>query len=118
MNIRQKILGMVTASAVALSAAGCTTTQVTNFLAQVQADTAQACKFVPTIATILAVAQSLGFAPAAIAGAVVATVAGKICSQVPPPTSARYQALAPVNGGAARTVAVDNGVRINGWRTQ
>ncbi len=116
--IRSKVLGMVTAGAVALSAAGCTTTQVTNFLAQVQADTAQACKFVPTIQTILAVAQSLGFAPAAIAGAVVTTVANKICSQVPSPASARYQALAPVNGGAARTVAVTDGVRINGWRTQ
>jgi peroxiredoxin len=36
--------------------------------------------FVPTIDTILAVAASLGFAPASIAGAAITTVANAICS--------------------------------------
>ena len=116
MNIRQRIFGLVTASAVALSA-GCSTTQITDFLKQVQADTAQACLFVPTIDTILAVAAALGIPAAGIFGPAISTVASAICSQVPPPVSAKYRALAPLNGGAAKTAGSVNGVPINGWRT-
>ena len=97
--------------------AGCSTTQITDFLGQVQADAAAACLFVPTIETILAVAQSLGFAPAAIGGAAIQTVANAICSQVPKPASARFRAL-PLRGiGPAVNVGNFNGVQINGWRT-
>ena len=106
---------MSTAVACSVMLGACSTTQVTNFLAQVQADTAAACLFVPTIDTILAVAQSLGFAPAAIAGAAITTVANAICSQVPPPASAKYRALAK-QGGPAKGIGSVNGVQISGWR--
>ena len=115
--MRRKILGLVTAGAVALSTVGCSTTQITDFLGQVQADTASACAFVPTINTILAVAAALGFAPASIAGAAIQTVASAICQQVPPPASARYQALSPRGVGPARTVSTFGNIPITGWRT-
>ena len=95
---------------------GCTTTQVTDFLAQVQATTAQVCLFVPTIETILAVAASLGIPVTAIVGGAIGTVATAICSQVPPPASARYHALFPRGAGPARTIGNVNGIVINGWR--
>lgn len=94
---------------------GCSTTQVTDFLGQVQAATATACKFVPTIDTILAIAGSLGFAPATAAAAAVTAVANTICSQVPPPASARYQQLYR-QGGPAKSVGVVGGIQVNGWR--
>ena len=115
--LRRKILGLVTAGAVALSTASCSTTQTTDFLAQVQADAAQACLFVPTIATILAVAAALGIPAASIAGAAIQTVANAICAKVPPPASAQFRALAPQGGGPARTVSVLGNIPINGWRT-
>jgi hypothetical protein len=116
MMLRRKILGILTAGAVALG--GCTTTQITGFLGQVQAAAAQACQFVPTIDTILAIAGSLGFAPATAAAGAVTAVASVICSKVPPPVSAQYKALAPLRaGGPASTAGTINGVPINGWRT-
>lgn len=112
---------MSTAIAVSVSLGACTTTQVTDFLKLVQADTATACQFVPTIDTILAVASALGIPATAIVGPLVVvggaidTVAHAICSQVPPPASARFRAL-PTRGGPAATVGKVNGVVINGWR--
>lgn len=117
MNMRRKVLGILTAAAVAISTAGCTTTQVTNFLGQVQQAAAIACKFVPTIDTVLAVAGSLGFAPATAAAGAVNAVAAAICASVPPTTSARYRALAPQGLGPARTIGNIGGIPINGWRT-
>ncbi len=99
-----------------LSVAGCSTVQVTSFLAQVQAATAQACLFVPTIETILAVAQALGIPAVGIVGGAIGTVAGAICKQVPPPASARYKTLLPQGGGPAKTIGTVNGIAINGWR--
>lgn len=95
---------------------GCSTVQVTDFLAQVQASTAQACLFVPTIETILAVAQALGIPAVGIVGSAIGTVANAICQQVPPPASARYKALLPRGTGPAKTVGSVNGVVVNGWR--
>jgi hypothetical protein len=97
---------------------GCSTTQITNFLGQVQADAAAACLFVPTIDTILAVASALGIPLTNIAGAAVNTVANAICSQVPPPASARFKSLSPQGGGPAKTVGNFNGIPINGWRSR
>jgi hypothetical protein len=96
---------------------GCTTAQVTDFLKQVQAASAQACLFVPTIDTILSVATSLGIAWTAIVGGAIKTVAGAICSQVPPPASDEYRSLSPQGGGPAKTVGILNDIPINGWRT-
>ncbi len=96
---------------------GCSSVQITNFLAQVQADAAAACQFVPTIDTILAVAAALGIPASSIVGAAVDTVAQAICRQVPPPASARFRALAPQGQGPARAVGAFNGIQINGWRT-
>ncbi len=100
-----------------LGLAGCTTTQITDFLAQVQSATAAACMFVPTITTILAVAQALGVPTGAI-GVGVGIVADAICKQVPPPASARYRALAHRGVGPAQRVGVIGGVGIDGWRTR
>lgn len=101
----------------ALSLAGCTTTQVTDFLKQVQAAAAQACLFVPTIDTILSVATALGIPWTAVVGPAINTVANAICSQVPPPASAAYRSLLP-QGGPAKTIGVYNNIPINGWRTR
>lgn len=114
--MRKMLMSSVTV--VFLTLAGCTTTQVTDFLKLVQADTAVACMFVPTIDTILAVAAALGIPATAIIGGAITTVANAICSQVPPPASAKYQALAPVNSGAAKLAGTFNGVPITGWRTR
>lgn len=111
--MRKLLLGSVTA--ICITIGGCTTTQVTDFLGQVQAATATACKFVPTIDTILQIAGSLGFAPATAAAGAVTAVANVICAQVPPPASARYQQLYR-QGGPARAVGTVGGVSINGWR--
>jgi len=89
---------------------------VTTFLAQVQSTAASACMFVPTIETILAVAQALGFTPATEVGTAVNTVANAICSKVPPPTSARFRALPPKGVGPARAIGSVNGIVIRGWR--
>lgn len=96
--------------------AGCTTTQVTSFLAQVQSAAATACAFVPTIDTIINVASALGIPYASAAGAAVTTVTNAICSKVPPPSSARYRALSPKDVGPAATVGTVGGVTISGWR--
>jgi hypothetical protein len=101
-----------------ISLGACSTTQVTDFLKTVQAVTAQTCMFVPTIDTIIAIAAALGIPVAGIAGAAIDTVARAICNKVPPPASAQYRALAPLNGGAARTVNSVGGIPINGWRTR
>lgn len=98
-----------------ITVGGCSTTQVTDFLGQVQAATATACKFVPTIDTILAIAGSLGFAPATAAAGAVTAISNAICSQVPPPASARYQQLYR-QGGPAKSVGVIGGIPVNGWR--
>jgi hypothetical protein len=114
--MRKMLLGCTTALFIL---GGCTTTQVTTFLGQVQADAASACLFVPTIDTILAVAAELGFSPAMAAAAAVNSVTSAICSQVPPPSSARYGTLAPLKaGGPASTVGTVGGVVVNGWRTK
>lgn len=92
--------------------AGCTTTQITSFIGQVQADAAIACKFIPTVATILA------FFNASI-GATVSSVTAAICSAVPPPASAKYQALPHYRTTGIPAVAgtVTN-IPVIGWRTQ
>jgi hypothetical protein len=115
-------LMMSSVTVVFLTFAGCTSTQVTtfvtSFLSQVQSTTATACLFVPTIDTILAVAGSLGFAPATAAAAAVTVVANAICSKVPPPASARYGALLRYGAGPAQNVGSLSGVPINGWKTR
>jgi hypothetical protein len=109
---------MTIAAVTALSLlTGCSSVQITSFLAQVQADAASLCLFVPTIDTILNVAAALGIPATGIAGAAINTVAAAICSQVPPPASARFRSLAPQGGGPAKTVGNVNGVQVNGWRT-
>jgi hypothetical protein len=96
---------------------GCTTTQLTDFLGKVQAAAAQACHFVPTIDTVLAIAASLGFAPAVAAAGAINAVAAAVCSQVPPPASAQFRSL-PLRGvGPAVTVGTIGGIPVNGWRT-
>ncbi len=114
--MRKFLMSTMLAGTVALG--GCSTTQITEFLGQVQADTAAACAFVPTVSTILAVAAALGFAPASIAGAAIQTVANAICSKVPPPASARYRALSPRGIGPANTVGIIGNAPVSGWRTQ
>ena len=96
----------------ALQLAACTTTQVQQietFIGQVQSATAAACKFIPTVSTIISLVNT-GI------GQVVGVIAAAVCNAVPPPTSARFKALPRVGAraGAAGTV---NGVTINGWRT-
>lgn len=102
---------------VSISLGACTTTQVTNFLGQVQQAAAIACQFVPTIDTVLAVAGSLGFAPATAAAGAINAVTAAICSQVPKPASARYKLLARQGIGPASNVGNVGGIPINGWRT-
>lgn len=96
----------------ALTLGGCTTAQVTSFIGQVQADAAIACKFIPTVATILA------FFNAGI-GATVASVTAAICSAVPPPASAKFKSL-PLRsaGGVPGVTGIVNSIPIVGWRTQ
>ncbi len=89
---------------------GCTTLQITDAIGQIQAYTAVACKFIPTVATILA------FLNAGI-GTAVGTVGAAICAAVPPPATARYQAL-PLRGHPAASVSVVSGIPVTGWRTQ
>ena len=114
--MRKMLLGCTTALFII---GGCTTTQVTSFIGQVQAAAATACLFVPTVDTILAVAAQLGFSPAMVAEAAVNAVTSAICSQVPPTSSARYRTLAPLKtGGPATTVGTIGGVTVNGWRTR
>jgi hypothetical protein len=97
---------------VAASLAGCTTTQVTDFIGQVQADAAIACKFVPTVATILA------FFNAGV-GATVGSVTAAICAAIPPPASARYLALPRYKtGGVPAIVGSVGQIPVIGWRTQ
>jgi hypothetical protein len=95
-----------------LALGGCTTAQVTSFIGQVQADAAIACKFVPTVATILA------FFNAGI-GATVATVTAAICAAVPQPSSSKWLAL-PRYGAGGPPVYTGNvgNIPIIGWRTQ
>ena len=111
--MRKTTIAMMTALSLLV---GCSSVQITNFLGQVQAAAAQACLFVPTIDTILAIASSLGIPATGIVGGAVNTIARAICSQVPPPTSVRYRALAP-QGGPAKTIGTFQNVPINGWRT-
>ncbi len=89
---------------------GCTTLQITTAIGQIQAYTAVACKFIPTVATILA------FLNAGI-GTAVGTVGAAICAGVPPAASARYQAL-PLRGHPAAAVSVVSGIPVTGWRMQ
>ena len=94
--------------------AQCSTTQIQQietFLGQVQSATAAACRFIPTIDTIIAMVNS-GI------GQIVGVVTAAICNGVPPVASARYMALPRAGTGLppARTGAVSNGVPINGWR--
>ncbi len=105
-----------TALAGGLMVGGCSTTQVTDFLSQVQADAAAVCLFVPTIDTILAVASALGIPVTGIVGSAVHTVASAICAQVPPPASAQFKALFPRGAGPARTIGNVNGIVVSGWR--
>ncbi len=111
MIMRRKILGVLTAAAVAMSTASCSTTQIGNietFIGQVQADAALVCKFVPTVATIISVVN-------AGIGQVVGAVVMAICNAVPPPTSAQYRAL-PLRSGGGAAIQVAPGIA--GWRTQ
>ena len=92
--------------------AGCTTTQITDAIGQIQAYTAVACKFIPTVATILA------FLSAGI-GSAVGTIGAAICASVPPVASARYQALPHYRAGGPAVVAGQAGnIPVIGWRTQ
>lgn len=103
-------LMMSATTAIFLVVAGCSTTQVQQietFIGQVQAATAQACKFVPTVNTIITMVNS-GI------GQVVGVVTAAICNAIPPPASARFKALPLVNNGAPVTIAPN----ISGWRTQ
>lgn len=113
--MRKAFLSLTTAAFLGL--AGCTTTQVTDFLKQVQAVTAATCLFVPTIDTILAVANALGIPYTGIVGGAIDTISHAICSQVPPPASANFKAL-PRLGGAAVVTGSLNGVPIKGWRAR
>jgi outer membrane lipoprotein SlyB len=100
--------------AAALSLGGCSTlnTQTANFLGEVQAFAAQAFKFVPDIATILAL-YNAGI------GTSVGAIGTAVCALVPPPASARYKALAPHQAGVVpSTIGTIGNVVISGWRTQ
>ena len=114
MNIRQRIFGLVTATAVAFSATGCSTLNpgTATFLGEIQAFTAQACKFVPTIATIVAIFNA-GIATG------VGGIATAICASLPPPTSAQFHNLHKYGLSPVPSHASDIGnLPINGWRTQ
>ncbi len=92
--------------------AGCTTMQITTAIGQIQAYTAVACKFIPTVATILA------FLNAGI-GSAVGTIGGAICASVPPPASAQFRALPHYGAGGPPVVAGQAGnIPVVGWRTQ
>lgn len=96
----------------ALVLAQCSTTQIQQaeaFIGQVQAYTAQVCKFIPTVATILAIVNS-GI------GSVVGAVGSAICNAVPPTASARFKALPKLGAIFAGTAGTVNGVAITGWR--
>ena len=102
-------VGLVAGS---LALAQCSTTQiqqVETFLGQVQAYTAQVCKFVPTIDTIISIVNS-GI------GQVVGAVGSAICNSVPPAASARFKALPKLGAPFAGRAGAVNGVAVNGWR--
>ncbi len=102
----------VMAIAMCLSLMGCTTTQITDFIGQVQADAAIACRFIPTVATVLAF-FNVGI------GATVASVTAAICAGVPQPSSAKYQALPHYRTSSIPAVSgTVNNIPVIGWRTQ
>lgn len=107
----RKMLSICTIGSLALLG-GCTTMQITSVIGQIQAYTAVACKFIPTVATILA------FLNAGI-GTAVGTVGAAICASVPPPASAKFQALPHYRAGGPAVVAGQAGnIVVTGWRTQ
>lgn len=101
-------------SLLALSLGACSTAQVQqaeDFIGKVQAYAAQACHFIPEVATIVSIWNS-------VAGATVAGVGGAICAAVPPPASARYKALNLKGAGPAVQTGIIGGIPVTGWRTQ
>lgn len=118
----KKILGLVTAAALAL--AGCTNSSGTNtvpttldtltttFLADVQAAAADACKVVPTIASIASIFN-------AGIGTTVASIASAVCAVSPAPASARFGALPTAgSGGAAAVLGTipSTNIQVTGWK--
>ena len=102
-----------------LGLASCTTpitaSQEAQFIAEVQAGAAAACKVVPTVAAILGVFN-------VVVGASVSAVVTAICAAVPPPASARYGAIHRLGAGSASYIGVTtvgtHTVAVTGWRTQ
>lgn len=86
-----------------------------QFIQEVQAGAAVACKVVPTVAAIVSVFN-------AAVGATVGSVTAAICAAVPPAASARYGALQRYGAGPASyigtTTVGTNTVVVTGWRTQ
>lgn len=105
-------------SALALSVGACSTAQVStlssdtaNVVQAVHESAANLCKIIPEAGSIVSIFN-------AAIGATVSTVTNAICSQVPPPASAKYKALPAFHAVAPAPVAIVSGVTVTGWRVQ
>lgn len=113
--MRKLMLGAALASAVALTS--CTTAQLnrldqltSQFIAEVQAGAAAACKVIPTVAAITAIFN-------ANASATVASVEAAICAVAPKPSSARFKALPSDTKSAPGVIGTTgDGIIVTGWR--
>lgn len=103
----KKAIALALAGPLALLLAGCdtstVTTTVSNIEAQVQADTALVCEFVPTAATIAALIP-----PAAVVVPEAASIANAICNAIKaaPPVVTQSARLRSLKAGMAVNVAV------------
>jgi len=93
---------LISMGALALSLAGCATTggapatDVSSFIAQVQATTAAVCAFEPTAATVADIIGTISGPAGAGIAATASGIAAAICNAVaPPPASGRLRAAGP-----------------------
>lgn len=119
--MRKSLIATALAGSLALAGCGTTTTNTlptsldtltTTFIADAQAAAADACKVIPTVASIVSIFN-------AGIGTTIAGVTAAVCSVAPPPASARFGAL-PTAGTGSAAVVLGNipstTIQVTGWK--
>lgn len=106
--------------ALATTMLGCTTAQIAQVEADIQAGTAALCGVIPTVTSILDVVEAVTGTSVftGLTNTTIAAIEADICSAAPTPASARYRSI-PLRSSGRLPVVIgqtQHGIVVTGWR--